>query len=208
MTIQEIKNKQNGEMIVPPGLTARCVQVEKQTTGSGQWGKWSVQQLLVNDTTGEMRIAVWHRPELSELKGKLLQFMAFKSDKGFSGCIIEQKETKDGGEIYNQLKLSKTGIIQEVIETNETSAAQTSDNQNGRRGIEWWDYIQAMRGAHTIAAELEPDDIPGDPDARPKDRSTARAALVNTMMISLSMGQLSLPPKEPEGPKDDDSIPF
>lgn len=63
-------------------------------------------------------------------------------------------------------------------------------------GIAWIDYLDAIRAAHAVALELEPDVEGGIPD-----RSQARAALVNTLAIALTNGRIELPKdEEPETP--------
>ena len=72
--------------------------------------------------------------------------------------------------------------------------------------IEWEEYVGAIREAHLVASELEPDEnqtVEGH-----INRSQARAALVNTMMIALTTGKIGLPatsepPEDDNGPHDD-----
>jgi len=62
--------------------------------------------------------------------------------------------------------------------------------------ISFWSYMDAMKIAHGVAMDLEPDDPNGG------DRSQARAALVDTAMIALTTHRIDLPP-EP----DEESVP-
>ena len=66
--------------------------------------------------------------------------------------------------------------------------------QAGNSGrIAWANYIRAVRAAHALALDLEPNEEGGLPD-----RSQARAALVNTMAIALTNGRIELPGPEDE----------
>jgi len=80
----------------------------------------------------------------------------------------------------------------------------------------WEHYAEMARAAHNLAQELEPDAdvelVRGSPELVHLDRSHARAAILNTVMIAYSNGKVALPaePEPPEfGPGEDDSqIPF
>lgn len=75
---------------------------------------------------------------------------------------------------------------------------------NGHSGaVSWSEYEQMARLAHALAAALEPNvESVLDPDdgklAHPEiDRSPARAAILNTVMIAFSNGKVALPEEEP-----------
>ena len=80
--------------------------------------------------------------------------------------------------------------------------AQGQDRATTGR-LAWIDYVLAMKAAHRVAMDLEPDDftlnqLGADETHGPSrqtlyDRSQARAALVNTAMIALSQGRIDPP---------------
>ena len=86
----------------------------------------------------------------------------------------------------------------------ERASPSVNGNQRDKRDggrIDWEEYVVAVREAHMIANELEPDEnqmVEGH-----INRAQARAALVNTMMIALTDGKIGLPPLTNEPPVDD-----
>jgi len=111
VNIVDIKNKTENEMIVGPGLTAKCVDVSDRKTGSGQHGEWSFQQLLLEDDSGKIRLAVWNCPDVSNLKDRLIEVCAHKGDNGWVGCTVQINEWR--GKKYKQIKLMSTGDIRD-----------------------------------------------------------------------------------------------
>lgn len=98
--------------------------------------------------------------------------------------IGEIKESKYRGRDGKE-KISRWATLAEKQPEKQEEA------NNGK--ISFWSYVDAMKMAHRIALELEPD----DQGEHICERSRARAALVNTMMIALKDGKIDLPP-EPE----------
>lgn len=76
-------------------------------------------------------------------------------------------------------------IADEKSETGNGSALSTSSK------IEWSIYMDLVRSAHDLAKDLEPD-IPGEGGAL-LDRSEARRAIVNTILIAHSNGAFEFP---------------
>ena len=74
---------------------------------------------------------------------------------------------------------------------------------NGRAaGITWDEYRAMAQAAHELADKLEPDGYSSGIDGQQTlmDRSTARAAILNTVMIAYSNGRIVVP--------DDEDMPF
>ena len=199
MNVNEVKNKADREMIIEPGLTARCTEVGDKKTGSGQYGAWSVQSLTLEDASGKIRVSAWDYDDLKTMQRQMVTVHAHKGDNGHTGCQVEEREYQ--GKKFKQLKM-KGGDIKVP-----TSEMTDPSHENGQGAIQWWDYIQAMRGAHAIATELEPDTKNEDTGAA-LIRSNARASLVNTMMIAFSQGKVQAPAEEPREPDSDVDIPF
>jgi hypothetical protein len=81
-----------------------------------------------------------------------------------------------------------------IIKVHEASAATASSNGNGK--ITWDAYRAMAEAAHSLAGKLEPDVPDGN-----LDRSSARAAILNTVMIAYSNGKIVLS-------EDDDNFPW
>jgi hypothetical protein len=75
-----------------------------------------------------------------------------------------------------------------------------SGNGNGHVGISWDDYRNMAEAAHSLAMKLEPDGtVITELNALPItniDRSTARAAILNTVMIAYSNGKIFIPEED------------
>lgn len=99
---------------------------------------------------------------------------------------VSEKTSKTG----NKYKIAK---ILKVVE----SAAASNGNGHGH-AISWFDYRAMAQAAHELAKELEPDQF--DAGLSTIDRSTARAAILNTVMIAYSNGKVVVPT--------DDDMPF
>lgn len=89
-----------------------------------------------------------------------------------------------------------------IIETPPAKAQPAASNGH----IPWEDYQRMAEHAHALAASLEPDTLGkgGENEelvVRTVDRSAARAAIVNTVMIAFSNGKIALPAAsdQPEG---------
>ena len=110
-------------------------------------------------------------------------------------------------DITYETKTSKKGNQYKVAKINKVLDGD-SPSQNGH--IRWADYHKMASIAHALARTLEPDEKEIAPDESCNnqtfiklDRSSARAAILNTVMIAFSNGKISLPNEE-----EDDTIPF
>jgi hypothetical protein len=90
-----------------------------------------------------------------------------------------EAKTSSAGRAYNTAKILKV-----------VGAAAASGNG---RGISWADYEIMAKLAHSFAVSMEPDQ---DNNGLLIDRSQARAAMVNTIMIAYSNGKIYLPDEE------------
>jgi len=108
---------------------------------------------------------------------------------------ITKKNSKAGREY-------KIGKIIKVHEATVTASAQGANgNNNGK--ITWDAYRAMAEAAHELANKLEPDGSFNTDDSgayQNMDRSTARAAILNTVMIAYSNGKIFVP--------EDDDMPF
>lgn len=90
-----------------------------------------------------------------------------------------------------------------------TKAKEQPAEQQASSNGSWEHYAEMARAAHALAAELEADAI--TEAGIQIDRSHARAAILNTVMIAYSNGKVALPaePEPPEfGGQGGDDIPF
>ena len=209
MTIAELLKQPDRAMVVQP-VTAKVTEVGPRKVGEGQYGPWSVQQLLLEDVTGKIRAACWGRDDLAALKGETVVVSARKGDKGWMGCQVKDNTFTgaDGAQkTVKQIDLKADGVIKSVVEpappppqSQEAPKQAATLSQTALPGaISFWEYLQTMELVHGSAMALEPND------------AQARAALVNTAMIAVVSGKLKLPPdapKEPLEPGSDDEDPF
>mgnify|MGYP001577739672 FL=1 len=209
MTIADVLKQPDKAMLVQP-ITAKVTEVGQRKTGEGQYGPWSVQQLLLEDITGKIRAACWNRDDLAALKGETVVVSARKGDKGWMGCQVKDNVFKgnDGEQkMVKQIDLKADGVIKSAAKPAPTAPQSqeapkqpaTSPQMALPGAISFWEYLQTMELVHGSAMALEPND------------GQARAALVNTAMIAVVSGKLKLPPdapREPGEPGSDDDDPF
>jgi hypothetical protein len=95
-----------------------------------------------------------------------------------------------------------------------TKPDDTWSNNSGKK-VPWEGCIVFAKAAHELALELEPDELdPGDQgdSARIRtDKSVARAAILNTLMIAYTGGKILVPKDEADEyvpPAEDDIPPF
>ena len=131
-------------------------------------------------------------------------------DPSLKGQTVEAetKTSKDGKYTWAKLTTRKSPALLPAAE----------QQANGS----WEHYAEMARAAHQLARELEPDGSQWPPQGGSEDpaqiitcdRSHARAAILNTVMIAYSNGKVALPaePEPPEfGPDQSDDgsgIPF
>ncbi len=123
---------------------------------------------------------------------------------GDASCYINSDGTNLVGktvDLETTEKFSKTGNkylvgkVGRVLENAEPAAA----TQNGNGKITWDAYRAMAEAAHELANKLEPDGHAvsggeGIPEQMTlMDRSTARAAILNTVMIAYSNGKIFVP---------------
>ncbi len=101
-------------------------------------------------------------------------------------------------------KTGKQYKIGKIIKIYEATATASNGNGNGK--ITWDAYRAMAEAAHDLAHKLEPDGvaphIEGDDHGyhTTVDRSTARAAILNTVMIAYSNGKIVIPADEDDIP--------
>jgi hypothetical protein len=115
------------------------------------------------------------------------------------GKTVDIEITKKNSKAGREYKIGKIAKVYE--------ATATASNGNGNGKITWDAYRALAEAAHGLAMKLEPDDETERVDRdggrvqAMVDRSTARAAILNTVMIAYSNGKIVVPED------DDDQIP-
>ena len=132
-------------------------------------------------------------------------------------CIVTENKGKDG-RTYFDAKPIRPAMAPEPAPQSQTNGAaapaeapKPAPVYTGPTKIAWLDWQTMTRAAHAMAMELEPDQAAVSASNPLFDRSTARIAMVNTIMIAFSNGKLDLPDysvgREP-GADDGDDFPL
>lgn len=108
---------------------------------------------------------------------------------------IEQELGKDGKTYYNAYPAKQQAKpAQETKPEPAKPVGPAPAASNGK--IPWAEFVLAMKTAHSVALDLEPDSM----EAGGLDRSRCRAAIINTMMIAFTNGRIEAPLPGPEVP--------
>lgn len=96
--------------------------------------EWSIQNLMLKDDSGEIRVGAWNHDDLSSLSGKKVSITAHKSEKGFSGVYCELNDYK--GKQTKQLRLTYTAKIerldgQQSADSTPTQSSSARPNRSG-----------------------------------------------------------------------------
>jgi len=103
MKIYDVTNLQDGMPVTD--LKVRVVGVYDRKTGSGEYGEWSIQNMKVQDESGDIVVTCKNVPDLSHLKEKKIILSATKSDKhGWVGLVAYDNEYK--GNIQRNIKMT------------------------------------------------------------------------------------------------------
>jgi len=230
MNIAELTKQPDKAMIVQP-VIAKVTQVEQRRTGDGQYGPWSVQNLLLEDVTGKIRCACWGRIDLAPLLNQTVLIGAKKGEKGWSGCsvkdntftatkgpntgktqTVKQIDLQDGGflEIAGQAPAAPPATDTSIPPSGPDNYGKTADMLLKKPPTA---PQVALPGAISFWDYLQTMElVHGSAMALEPSEGQARAALVNTAMIALTNGKLQLPPDGPKEsgrePGQDDDDPF
>lgn len=138
--------------------------------------------------------------EAKESKGR--RYWGVKSGNRWINMFMDtppQKGQKLNAEIKTSEYNGKTYHWGEIV-TPKAPPAESHAASNGAH--DWADYRYMAKLAHELASELEPDSESGMPD-----RASARAAILNTVMIAFSNGKVKLPDEDEVPPPDDSEAP-
>lgn len=111
LTIAQCKELEKGEPI--PSFRGRITKVYEQKSGTGNYGPWTMQNMIVEDSTGHVQVT-WGGPDdLSDLEGEIRLFESSQSDKhGLTG--IKWDVRTSNGKTYSGIKLTESCKIKPV----------------------------------------------------------------------------------------------
>lgn len=124
LNIAAIKQLENKEPI--PSFTGRITKVHDQITDHGEYGQWWLQNLVVQDETGEVKVT-WggEDPFEQSAEGKTWSFECSETKHGLKGVSWEVK-TKNG-KTYESVKVTPSAKIKVLNGTTIPKAEQEAD---------------------------------------------------------------------------------
>jgi hypothetical protein len=138
MTIEDIKEKENDEGITKIGGTLKAVYDYKSGTakaGPKKGQPWSFQDLILSDSTGEIKVVVNNKDEIPKnWKGKKVILKAYKGDKGWSGLYAHDHEYPEG-KFTRIIRATKSGDI-ELDTTGAVSAPDPEKPKSASKPVE------------------------------------------------------------------------
>jgi len=139
---QVISDKSDGETVMAVQAEIKAV-YERRDVNAGTDKATTVQNVVLRDSTGEIRCSFWGHSDLSEHKGRTFVFHSNKGPKGIFGLKAKDKPNyKDKTKIDRELEVSKSATIQTVEAfqaanggvTNATPVASAPVKQTGNAG--------------------------------------------------------------------------
>jgi hypothetical protein len=111
---QVVSDKSDGEIVMAVQAEIKAV-YERRPVNAGTDKETSVQNVVLRDSTGEIRCSFWGHSDLSEHKGRTFVFHSNKGPKGIFGLKAKDKpDFKDKSKINRELEVSKSATIQTV----------------------------------------------------------------------------------------------
>lgn len=111
LTFDEIEKLGHGEII--PAFECYVDKVWEQTTGTGQYGVWFLQNLDVTNSGGQqLRVAWGGEDKIDNLQGKHVRFESSETKHGPRG-LTKQIKTKNG-KTYKDVKV--TGVAKIIVD--------------------------------------------------------------------------------------------
>lgn len=133
--LNELSQLEDGELVMR--VEGEITRVFDRKSGTKNDKEWSIQNFMLKDDSGEVRVAAWNHDDLSSLGGKKVSITAHKSDKGFSGVYCELNEYK--GKTTKQLRLTYSARIerldgqQSADSSNKESSSTRPNSSQGSR---------------------------------------------------------------------------
>lgn len=121
-----ISQLEDGELVMR--VEGEITRVFDRKSGTKGDKDWSIQNLMLRDDSGEIRVGAWNHEDLSSFAGKKVSITAHKSDKGFSGVYCELNDYK--GKVSKQLRLTYTAKIERLYAQSKPADADSSSTQS------------------------------------------------------------------------------
>lgn len=125
--LNEINQLEDGELVMR--VEGEITRVFDRKSGTKGDKDWAIQNFILKDDSGEIRVGAWNHDDLSSLSGKKVSITAHKSDKGFSGVYCELNDYK--GKQSKQLRLTYTAKIERL--DGQQSADSSSQQSSSAR---------------------------------------------------------------------------
>lgn len=107
-----------------PRMELLVGQVYIRKTGEGQYGPWSLQNALVKDETGEIKLVFDKLPDQKGLVGKKLIFKSMPGKHGINGIKVKKEEFE--GKERIEIWVSRVALIVSAQEEPNVSAVTPS----------------------------------------------------------------------------------
>jgi hypothetical protein len=140
-TIEQVIGMDKGFVI--PAVTGTVKVVFPQDHKEGQKGPYTIQNFILQDATGEIKVGAFDHPDLSSLKGKTVTLAAGKDGRNKFGGLEKDGYQNRSGEFVHQLKMTRIGRI--LDEATEAAHAATGTKQT------YAPAPQAPRASHSAA---------------------------------------------------------
>lgn len=140
---QVVSDKSDGEIVMAVQAEIKAV-YERRDVNAGTDKATTVQNVVLRDSTGEIRCSFWGHSDLTEHKGQTFVFHSNKTTKGIFGMKAKDKaDYKDKGKIVREIEVSKSATIQTVDAfqaangsvSNATSPAPVAGNTSVKQAI-------------------------------------------------------------------------
>lgn len=123
---QVVSDKSDGEIVMAVQAEIKAV-YERRPVNAGTDKETSVQNVVLRDSTGEIRCSFWGHSDLLEHKGRTFVFHSNKGPKGIFGLKAKDKpDFKDKSKINRELEVSKSATIQTVEAFQATNGGVTN----------------------------------------------------------------------------------
>lgn len=109
-SLADIAQLEDGELVMR--VEGEITRVFDRKSGTKGDKDWAIQNFILKDDSGEIRVGAWNHDDISSLSGRKVSITAHKSDKGFSGVYCELNDYK--GKQTKQLRLTYTAKIERL----------------------------------------------------------------------------------------------
>ncbi len=108
-------------------IKGKVVSIYDRTTGEGEYGPWSLQNGMIEDSTGKMKILFKNMVDQKPLTGRTLVFKSMETAKGLKGVQVKKKEYQ--GKETIELHVTGVALIIGDGVSEDVQPVQTSPRQ-------------------------------------------------------------------------------